>query len=259
MSVQKVRELTAVLRMSVSDLLKGMDNAALLFSGGVDSATLAVLARKHCDLVLYALGNGEAHDIKSACGSADMLDLPLVEVRFTDHDVLESLRELVSTHGLREPRWATTFIAFNLLMKRVEESTVISGQGADELFGGYKKYARMLPHDARKAMAKDLRALVENESPMYRRIAKSYGKTLALPFLDGGVTGFAGQLETADVISLGGTKVILRDAARLLGVPECIAERPKKAMQYGSGVSASLRTVLKAQSRNLQDLMLSMA
>jgi asparagine synthase (glutamine-hydrolysing) len=107
-------------------------------------------------------------------------------------------------------------------------------------------------------MSHDLEALSGREFPMYRRVAEYHGKTLAMPFLSAAVTDFAGGLATEELFTEGMNKAVLRVAASSLGVPDRMAARPKKAMQYGSGVSASLRSVLKREGMGLRELMLSM-
>jgi len=48
-------------------------------------------------------------------------------------------------------------------------------------------------------------------------------------------------------------KIVLRSLARRLGLPEEIAGRPKKAIQYSTGVSGALRRLAKSEGKTLRD------
>lgn len=221
----------------------------------MDSTCLAVAARKHADVTLYLAGAPDSHDMIWGKEVAYTLDLPTVEIEVTKESVLASLDDLVKNHGLDVPRWTTTFIGFNIVAPRMKEKLIISGQGADELFGGYKKYTEMNQNDAENMMLADLKELRDGEAPMYKKIAASYGKKLAVPFLEQGIVDFAASVPFEHKLAGGRNKVILRDAARILGVSEAVAERPKKAMQYGSGISKILKAHLKEIGQTLAELM----
>ncbi|KYK30591.1 MAG: hypothetical protein AYK23_00950 [Candidatus Proteinoplasmatales archaeon SG8-5] len=230
-----------------------------MFSGGVDSTCLAIAARKHADVTLYLCGTPDSQDMTWGREVAYTLDLPTVEVEVTKENVLASLEDLVNNHGLDNPRWATTFIGFNMAVPMVEEGLVMSGQGADELFGGYRKYAETAPEEAEKMMLADLKELRDEEAPLYRRIADSQGKRLSVPFLEQKIVDYGIRLPYDTKLSENRNKAVLRDAARLLGVPEVVAERPKKAMQYGSGVSKILKEYLKEAGMDLSDVMVQLS
>jgi asparagine synthetase B (glutamine-hydrolysing) len=69
---------------------------------------------------------------------------------------------------------------------------------------------------------------------------------LLLPFLDARVVSAALSSPAEKNFSRGENKALLRDAARIIGLPESACARPKKAMQYGSGVHARLGKLLRS-------------
>jgi asparagine synthase (glutamine-hydrolysing) len=247
-------ELSETVRSSVKRGIGHNDKVGLFFSGGVDSAALAVVARKFANVTLYLAGTPDSHDMEWGLKVGYTLDLPVTTIAISKEKVIASFEDLVDTHGIDNPRWMTTFIAFNLIIPHVKESLIISGQGADELFAGYRKYAGCPNDEAERMMLADLKELQELEVPLYRKIAGSLGKELVFPFLEpevvsiGNITPFEEKLDNER------NKIVLRNAARELGVPVSISEHPKKAMQYGSGVTKIMKAYLREVDMSLSEL-----
>jgi asparagine synthase (glutamine-hydrolysing) len=116
---------------------------------------------------------------------------------------------------------------------------LLLGQLADELFGGYAKYAEALnqrgEEAARSMMDDDLREY--NNRGRARDLAACRGFVQArLPFEAENIVSFASKLPMSHRIRNGERKALLRRAAVLLGVPSELASAPKKAAQYSSGI-----------------------
>jgi len=249
------KQLDDVIRSTVKYSVGTEEKVGLLFSGGVDSAVLAVVARKFADVTLYVAGTPGSHDMIAGQESGYVLDLPVVPIIISKRKVLDSLEDLVCNHGLDNPKWATALIAFNIIVKNTTEDVIMSGQGADEQFGGYRKYADLPGEEAMNMMDSDLSELLDHEKALYHTIVNDHKKTLAMPFLEPAVVEFSSGLPFGAKLAGGRNKVILRDTARLLGVPVAIAERKKKAIQYGTGVSKILKAHLKEKGVTLPELM----
>lgn len=254
----EAERLAGLLSDSVKNCIGGEKKAALLFSGGLDSTILAVLARKRTDLTLYVVGTPDSLDMRNATETAYILDLPLVKREIGKMEMIASLDKLVREHDFNTPRWATTFIASHFALSTVKEKTVLSGQGADELFGGYKKYAKLGKNEASKIMLADLSELLKSEMPAYKALASGFGKNFRVPFLETEVMEFAKSIPFECKLDGSADKIILRHAAKILGVPEAAAAREKKAMQYGSGISKVLKAHLRSEGRTLSELMAEM-
>lgn len=252
---KEAERLARLLSDSVKNCIMGEKKTALLFSGGLDSTVLAVLARKRTDLTLYVVGTPDSPDMRNAAETAYLLDLPLVKREIGKIEMLASLEKLVAEHNYDKPRWATTFIASHLALSNVKEKIVLSGQGADELFGGYKKYARLGKKEAASMMQNDLNEIMNSEMPACKGLASKLGKDFRFPFLGPEVVRFAQSLPFECKLEGSADKIILRYAARILGVPGIAAAREKKAMQYGSGISKVLKAHLRAEGKTLSELM----
>ena len=246
-------ELAVLLREDIKEELKFDKNVALMFSGGIDSATLAVLARKYCDLKLYTSGMEDSHDLKWGCQSAEILDIPYKCIIYKKSDIIKSLENVVLIHEMDNPRWISTFVAFDLVLQKIPEDLVLCGQGADELFAGYKKYRDMTPHEAEARMIVDYQELLNEEFPIYQKMARHYGKNLVAPLLEPDIAKFAGRIPFKHKLD-GENKRVLRAAASFLGVPASMTEKPKKAMQYGSGVSKVLKQHIKKSGKDLSGI-----
>jgi asparagine synthase (glutamine-hydrolysing) len=132
-------------RLEIADVPVG-----LLLSGGLDSSLLvALLAEAGCrDLLTFSVGFEDAPEEK---GSEFEYSDPVAQMYQTRHhrftipnsEVLARLPEAVD--NMAEPMVAQDAVAFYLLGERVskEVKVVQSGQGADEVFGGYFWYPQM--------------------------------------------------------------------------------------------------------------------
>jgi len=116
----------------------------LMLSGGVDSTLLAALALQE-DKVLdcFTLTNPEDQSINEAYfarTNARQLGLKLIEVPIDYSQLDEHLEMIIKTSG--EPFGDPAFLLLRELSKKISltHKTVLAGEGADELFGGYSRY-----------------------------------------------------------------------------------------------------------------------
>jgi asparagine synthase (glutamine-hydrolysing) len=246
-------KLAIILRAVISEEVSGRKNVAIMFSGGLDSAVIAVIARKYCEPTLYTMGLEGSHDLEWARECAAVLDMPWKGIVTCDDDIKKALGRVQSIHGMKNPKWMTTFVGFDIALGGIAEETVICGQGADELFGGYQKY--LGADDAEIRMKQDLDELRNLEFPAYQSMAMHFKKQLLAPYLDERFVRFADTIDIEQKIGDRGNKIVLRDAAGLLGVPGMMANKPKKAMQYGSGISKVIKKHLKNNGNGNQGLM----
>jgi asparagine synthase (glutamine-hydrolysing) len=219
---------------------------SVLFSGGVDSGLLAWELRSRPGLSLSTIGFPGSPDLLPAEAAARELGVRWVPHRLTDEEV-HSMAEKISgqTRDLG-PTARSVEVAFALAVQSAPPGVVVCGQGADELFFGYAHF-RGLDGPATAARgAADLAYLLTEAWPRAARIAASLGRAVVAPYLEPGFLDVVQGIPVDDRRAGPSPKQLFRAYARRRGVPESIASRPKKALQYGTGVDRQLRRTAKS-------------
>lgn len=213
---------------------------AIAFSGGLDSSVLAKIASEESKVRLYTAGLARCRDFEAAKSAARILRLPLRMIELSERDILENAPQLAQVIANDNKLILSYELPLWFVCKNCQEKTVMSGQGADELFGGYAKYQKMTGRELEAAMKKDAEELRSRGIELDRAVAGKFGKELVTPFLSEGVFSFVSGLPLERKVERGRRKIILRDVAELLGLGE-LAERKKRAAQYGSGIARVLK------------------
>ncbi|HIP88608.1 MAG TPA: asparagine synthase (glutamine-hydrolyzing) [Thermococcus paralvinellae] len=215
----------------------------VLFSGGLDSSLLALLSSKYADVTLYTAGAEGSQDSEWARRISEALGMRLKEYLFDIDDVEEVIPKVVFAIEDPSPMNLAIGIPLYFATKLAKEDNcrlLLSGQGADELFGGYYKYL-----EKPELMEKDLTELGEKNLARDDKIAMLNGVEGRFPFLDLNVVRTALRTPLKFKIRDGIRKVILREVALELGLPEEVAYREKKACQYGTNSQKLLQKIAK--------------
>jgi asparagine synthase (glutamine-hydrolysing) len=239
--------LASLLDGSVAARVQGQDRVAVSFSGGLDSSLLALVASRHAEVVLcsaFAPGSRDEHQTSKA---AALLGLKL-ETALLDRETLtEASKKAELPPGdatLMDKALWCVYAATSELAKGNNARMILLGQLADELFGGYRKYALKAveggPAAAEKMMLDDVRACADRGF-LRDEAACSESCEVRFPFADAGIASLAARLPLDYKIREGERKSVLRAAARVLGLPEELAAAPKKAAQFSSGAAKLLR------------------
>ncbi|WP_297092737.1 asparagine synthase (glutamine-hydrolyzing) [Thermococcus sp.] len=223
----------------------------VLFSGGLDSSLVALLASRYSDVVLYTAGAEGSPDLEWARNASDLLGLPLKEYVFDIDDVRDAVPRVI--FAIEEPNPMNLAIGIPLYFSTRLASEdgcrlLLSGQGADELFGGYAKY---LNNPA--LMEKDLLEMGEKNLARDDKIAMLNSVEGRVPFLDLAVVSAALGTPIGSKIEKGTRKAILRKVAVEFGLPTEIAGREKKAAQYGSHAQKLLEKLARGEGLTLSE------
>lgn len=242
-----VDRLAGSLDKSVRKHTVSIDDVAIAFSGGLDSSLIACLASRYTKPVLYVVGEENSSDVIGARTSASILHLPLKEIILSDSGVEEALPGIVDVLRSTNPVLVSYKIPQFFVTRSAKEDVLLIGNGADELFGGYSKYERLDPGMVMEAMQSDLEKLLKIEMPIDNRMGHEFGRTFEYPFLSADVIEIAMEVPTNLKVGEEGRKTILRDVAKMFGLPAEISERKKKAAQYGTGAMKILRRIAKSE------------
>lgn len=238
---EAVKSLSNAILQAVEERVKGKRRIAVAFSGGLDSSTIAYCAKSFTDVVLVSGYLRGARDQNTASRAADMLDLPFLPVELSKDELMNELRNIdlpFRPSKMDLSLWCL-YTSVSRVSSEMGAETILLGQLADELFGGYMKYLVALNQDKVKAEGMMLKDLIESSERAFIRdeIACSRWIEPLFPFSDERIVSLAVSLPIEFKISGNRRKAILRDAARQIGLPFELVEAPKKAAQYSSGIA----------------------
>ena len=248
-----VAKIDKMLRLSVIKRVEGLRELGVIFSGGLDSSYLALLLKEISENIplkvkLYAVGAEGSQDVEAAIYASKFLNMDLEICEVTEELVREALPQVVKAIGddnlMKVGVGLTTYFA----TKMVADDGIkvaFSGQGADELFGGYKRYLKSfvdgtLNYDLRVDMSNMYHVNLERDDAC----SMLNGVELRLPFLDKTLVELVLNIpDNKKIVSMHEDmrKSILRKLAFEEGLEYEIAYRPKKAAQYGTGIDKILR------------------
>ena len=218
----------------------GNEPLSILFSGGVDSGLLAWELRDRARLTLVTIGVEGAADLAAAGEAAEALGrewrrriVTAVEVDAMADRFRSSLVDL-------PPTIRAVQVAIALALDAAPSRDVLCGQGADELFLGYSHYRNLRPEAASARATADLALLLDRDWARTREIAGELGREVSAPYLDPAFVRAAQSVPLRLRLPSPQPKQFLREWARHRGLPASIAERPKRAFQFGSGVERML-------------------
>lgn len=174
----------AVRRQLVSDVPVGV-----FLSGGVDSSAITAFASRHYEgrLATYSVGfdfAGNVDELPKARRIAQHFGTEHHEIHVGGADVRSIIEKLVRHHDA--PFADAANIPLYMMAERISSHTkvVLQGDGGDELFGGYRRYATLRYYRALRLLAQPLQRLhrMTPKSPLYYRIQR-YLHALTAPNL----------------------------------------------------------------------------
>ncbi len=229
---------------SIIQALGGGREAAVAYSGGVDSALIAHFAARHCEIVRYTCGTIGSKDFEDAGSRGG--GGRAVTIILDDEDVRRLCTLAVDILGDHAPTPISYTVPVLGVVEAAKEKIVLVGNGADELFAGYAKYSAMADPSAH--MKSDLGKMLAELERLNRHLALT-GKRIEAPFARNPMVRCADGVPLDRKIGPSGRKLVLREAAKGLGLPE--HDRPKKAAQYSSGVLKAMERSAKGEGKTL--------
>ena len=259
-------ELKAALEHSVKSHLMSDVPYGVLLSGGLDSSLISAIAQQFAKrrvedddqseawwprLHSFAVGLAGSPDLIAAQKVADAIGTVHHTVHFTVQEGLDSLRDVIyflETYDVTTIRASTPMYLMARKIKAMGIKMVLSGEGSDELFGGYL-YFHKAPN-AKEFHEETLRKLARLHMFDCNRANKAmsaWGIEARVPFLDKNFMDVAMRLNPQAKMCGGGKmeKHILREAFDGV-LPDEILWRQKE--QFSDGVGYSWIDSLKAHA-----------
>lgn len=248
----------AVKRQLMSDVPYGV-----LLSGGLDSSVISAIAKEYAArrvetdntqdawwprLHSFSIGLKGAPDLIKAREVAKHIGTVHHEINYTIQEGLDALRDVIyfiETYDVTTVRASTPMYLLARVIKSMGIKMVLSGEGADEIFGGYL-YFHKAP-DAKSFHEETVRKLSKLHLYDCLRANKSlsaWGVEGRVPFLDKEFIDVAMRLNPMAKMCPGNTieKKIVREAFASM-LPESVAWRQKE--QFSDGVGYSWIDTLK--------------
>ncbi|WP_312137606.1 asparagine synthase B [Sphingobacterium sp.] len=254
----------AVHRQLMSDVPYGV-----LLSGGLDSSVIAAVTKKFASkriesqdqedawypqLHSFAVGLVGSPDLIAAQKAADHIGTIHHEVNFTIQEGLDAIRDVIyhlETYDVTTIRASTPMYLLARVIKSMGIKMVLSGEGADELFGGYL-YFHKAPNaqEFHEETVRKLKKLYLYDCLRANKSLAAWGVEGRVPFLDKEFMDIAMRINPADKMIKDGRmeKWVVRKAFEDY-LPESIAWRQKE--QFSDGVGYSWIDTLKEQAERL--------
>ena len=248
----------AVRRQLMSDVPYGV-----LLSGGLDSSVISAVARKYASrrvetdgqkeawwprLHSFAVGLKGAPDLLKAREVADHIGTVHHEINYTIEEGLDAVRDVIyyiETYDVTTVRASTPMYLLARVIRSMGIKMVLSGEGADEVFGGYLYFHKApSPRDFHEETVRKLSKLYLYDCLRANKALSAWGVEGRVPFLDKEFLDVAMRLDPAVKMCPGKTieKKVVREAFADM-LPQSVAWRQKE--QFSDGVGYSWIDTLK--------------
>lgn len=250
----------ALLKAAVDKRLSNVKRVAALVSGGVDSCLIAKLvsdmsAMRGIEVTIYTAGVEGATDIKYAERFAQELGLKHNVRRLSQDEIESYIPQVAAAVEERDLVQIEAGIGIYAAVEMASQDglkVIFSGQGPDELWGGYTWYPQVIAKDGYDGLLQNMwgdleRADVETFD-RENRIAMAHGVEKVFPYADIEVVKLAMSVSPHLKITSAEDRVGKhphREAAKRLGLPAQYADRSKDAAQHGTGIHGTLDAIAR--------------
>lgn len=266
--------LKAALEESVKSHLMSDVPYGVLLSGGLDSSIISAITKKYAarrvedhaqneawwpQLHSFAVGLEGSPDLSAASKVAAALGTVHHEIHFTVQEGLDAIRDVIyhiETYDVTTIRASTPMYLMSRKIKAMGIKMVLSGEGADEVFGGYL-YFHKAPNakEFHEELVRKLQALHMYDCARANKAMSAWGVEARVPFLDKQFLDVAMRINPQDKMCGNGKieKHVLRECFADY-LPESVAWRQKEQFSDGVGYSwiDSLKVIAAEQISDQQ-------
>jgi asparagine synthase (glutamine-hydrolysing) len=252
------KRLGILLRKAVLERSLKSKQVGVSFSGGIDSSLIThILSQNNIDVVGLVVGVKGDPSTEWAEKAAELLGINL-KIQEIDGDNLENIfKENIWRIEEPDPVKLSLAIPFYLCAKLSRNygiTRVFTGQGADELFGGYHRFLKILDEgDANtleKAIFNRVRDAHEDSFQVCEKSVAPEIVRMLHPYADWELIQYGLSIPSELKILKPNDKLrkhILRKTAIGINLPKQLSEAPKKAIQYSTGIDKRMKILAKSK------------
>ncbi|WP_455464188.1 asparagine synthase C-terminal domain-containing protein [Candidatus Hodarchaeum mangrovi] len=259
-----ITSLSSVSESLILEAVREYHHIGLLYSGGVDSSTIAYFLKKNkISFKGFCVGTSSSSDVIAAKKGAELLEFPLSVINLTEESLLESLElldpiiqpDLFSKTTVTVPDIVSLEVGL-VLYHGIKQATyegcdvILSAIGTEELFMGWSLEPRHFgPQNENKPLndifLEKLFSIHQRDTYRNYRLSQYFKTDLKTPFIATEMFNLAMRIPIDLKIKNGEKKFIWRKMAENIGLPYEIAHRKNKATQFGSNTNKILEKVAK--------------
>ena len=249
---EKIRK---TLKNAVESMMVSDTKIGLLLSGGIDSTILAFVMSQLTDKTIpaFSVGSSEVNEFEDAEIVANEFGLNLKIIEMNEDDIVKSACNVVKKLETYDSGPFPTAVAMDKLFSEIDVKVVLSGEGADELFGGYEEAFSILNEKTPNYLLFESQILNATKCMYQRQLARldkislSHSIEARVPFLHSDFVDLALSIDSRLKFRKGREKAILFDAFK-----DIFPERIRKKHKERFGVAAGTKAILEKNFGNLE-------
>lgn len=222
--------------------------SCLAFSGGVDSSLLAGIY--DAPLISVTASQKEKEWIEEAAGK---LEKDVEVFVFGEEEIVEALPEVISAIETSDPVQVSIAVPIYFTLRFARDlgyDSVVFGQGADELFGGYKRYQSMGREELESSLVQDVKNVGRHDLSRDTKLAYKLNMEVMHPYLQWDVIRAAMSIPAEQKVKSNSEDEVRKHVLRELAsryLPQEVAFKGKKSVQYSTRTTAILKKLAKRE------------
>jgi asparagine synthase (glutamine-hydrolysing) len=242
-----------LLKRSIELRLESNKKTAVLISGGIDSSLIAFYSKFSSNVYYYNVySNENDSDFIFSKKLEKELNIKITYLKISEKEIHSNITKVANIIESYDNVKLSVALPFYFLAKQLKKDkikVVLIGNGADNIFCGYNRF--LYNYSPTKDSISSLRKLYDSDCYRDDLIFMNFGIEARYPYLDYNLVKYVLSLKDEYKINSERKKIILRDIA-LKYLSKELAERKKKAIQYGSGFNKIFikKTELKKDFKN---------
>ncbi len=260
-----IKSLSNMLKGTLESTIKRLtfngDVCAVAFSGGIDSTLIARIVESiSVKPKVYVSGIEDCQDISSANYVASKLDYDCSVISLSINELERRVDEVLKIIMDPNPMLINIGLPLFSTAEAVRSDgfdSLFLGQGADELFGGYSRYCKILGNEGtenlEQALWNDLLKVHKADLLRDDLLCMANSVTPLYPYLNLNVVNIASRIPIEFKVAGSDDELrkrVLRIVAKMYDLPDEIVNRKKKAVQFGSGVTKAIKKIARKNGFN---------